>query len=163
MNRIKIAAVVLLYSVSAICVGCGVPARPALTVGVPPMQSPPMARLTIRVTDLRNRNGQVLLGVFKSAGGFPSDKTKSVAWQIKPIDSATVVFTAYLPPGKYAASVLHDENKNFKMDKNLLGIPEEGYGVTNNPRPKYRAARFDEATFDLPPAGAALTISIQYF
>jgi uncharacterized protein (DUF2141 family) len=134
---------------------------PSLATSVPATQ--PMATLTIRVTDLRNHNGQLLFAVFKSPDGFPKEKSKSVDWQVKPIDANSVVFTASLPPGKYAASVLHDENKNDKMDMNFLGIPEEGYGVTNNPKPAYRQARFDEALFNLPPGGAALTISIQYF
>lgn len=31
-----------------------------------------------------------------------------------------------------------------------------------DPKPKMRAAKFEEATFDLPPEGAEMTISIQY-
>jgi len=123
----------------------------------------PRASLTIRVTGLRNHKGQLIFGVFKSADGFPTEQEKSVNWQVKPIDADAVIFTASLPPGKYAASVLHDENKNNKMDMNLLGIPQEGYGVTNNPKPSFRAARFDEALFNLPEDGATLTISVQYF
>lgn len=125
--------------------------------------SQPAATLTITVKDLRNHNGQLIFGVFKSADGFPTDSQKAVNWQVKPADADSVVFTATLPPGKYGASVLHDENKNGKMDKNFAGIPIEGYGVTNNPKPALRGATFEEARFDLPPRGASLTISIQYF
>ena len=59
--------------------------------------------------------------------------------------------------------MLHDENRNGQMDRNVAGIPQEGYGVTNNPRPALRAATFDEATFTLPPEGKVMTISLQYF
>ena len=121
------------------------------------------AKLTVTVTDLRNHNGQIVFGVFKSADGFPTDQEKAVDWQVKPADADSVTFTAMLPPGEYGASVLHDENKNGKMDKNFVGIPLEGYGVTNNPKPPLRAATFDEARFKLPPDGANLTISLQYF
>jgi uncharacterized protein (DUF2141 family) len=123
----------------------------------------PLARLTVRVIDLRNHKGQLIFGVFKSADGFPEEPKKSVNWQVKTIDGDAVVFTVLLPPGKYAASVLHDENKNNKMDMSFLGIPEEGYGMTNNPKPEYREARFPEALFDLPAGGATITISMQYF
>jgi len=129
----------------------------------PPATNPAAAVLTIKVTDLRNHNGQLIFGVFRSPDGFPSESKKSIDWQIEPPDKDVVTFTAKLPPGKYAASVLHDENKNGKMDKNFAGIPQEGYGVTNNPKPALRAATFKEATFTLPPEGATLTISIQYF
>jgi uncharacterized protein (DUF2141 family) len=123
----------------------------------------PMATLTVRVTGLRNHKGQIIFGVFKSADGFPKEREKSIDWQVKAIDGGAVVFTVSLPPGKYAASALHDENMNNKMDMNWLGIPEEGYGVTDNPKPDYREARFDEAVFDLPAGGATMTISMQYF
>ena len=125
--------------------------------------APPTAKLTITVQDLRNHKGQLIFGVFKSADGFPTDSQKAVDWQIKAVDADRVVFAAELPPGVYGASVLHDENKNGKMDKNFVGAPVEGYGVTNNPKPALRAATFDESRFKLPPEGASLTISIQYF
>jgi uncharacterized protein (DUF2141 family) len=123
----------------------------------------PLARLTVTVTDLRNHHGQLIYGVFTSADGFPTDSHKAVDWQVKPADADSVVFTAMLPPGQYGASVLHDENNNGKIDKNLFGVPVEGYGVTNNPKPALRAATFDESRFNLPPQGASLTISVQYF
>jgi uncharacterized protein (DUF2141 family) len=112
--------------------------------------------------DVRNRKGDLVFGVFKSGDGFPTVKDKSVNWQVKPARSA-VIFTVELPPGRYSASVLHDENSNGKMDFGPLGIPLEGYGVTNNPKPRLRKATFEEARFTLAPQGAALTISIQYF
>ena len=134
-----------------------------LAAGGSPQTRPADARLTIKVTDLRNHKGQLIFGVFRSAEGFPTRSEKSVNWQIKPADGDTVTFTALLPPGRYGASVLHDENKNGKMDKNLAGIPLEGYGVTNNPKPRFRAATFQESLFTLPSDGTTLTISVQYF
>jgi uncharacterized protein (DUF2141 family) len=122
-----------------------------------------LAHLTVRVTGLRNRKGQLIFGVFTSADGFPNVERRSVNWQVRDPDADSVTFEADLPPGVYGASVLHDENRNNQMDRNLAGIPQEGYGVTNNPRPALRAARFDEATFTLPPEGKAMTISVQYF
>jgi uncharacterized protein (DUF2141 family) len=121
------------------------------------------ATLRIEVTDLRRQKGQLVSGVFRSGDGFPTDGDKAAAWAIKPADTDPVVFTVDLPPGQYGASVLHDENNNAKMDRNLIGIPKEGYGVTNNPKPKRRAATFEESRFTLPAEGATLTISIQYF
>lgn len=121
------------------------------------------ALLTIKVTDLRNHKGDLIFGVFKSADGFPTQKEKSVNWQVKAADADTVTFTAKLPPGEYSASVLHDENRNGKMDFGAFGRPLEGYGVTNNPKPRLRKAKFKEALFKLPPQGATMTISIQYF
>jgi uncharacterized protein (DUF2141 family) len=123
----------------------------------------PTAALTIKVVDLRNHKGDLIFGVFKTADGFPTEKSKSVNWQVKSADAENLTFTAQLPPGRYSASVLHDENRNGKMDFNSFGVPVEGYGVTNNPKPRLRKATFEEARFTLPADGATLTISVQYF
>lgn len=169
----------LLLLVAAAVAGCNKQANlppPAAAPAAPAASSPPTApttgpaaaaraaTLTVTVTDLRNRTGQLVFGVFTAADGFPTTQAKSVNWQVKdPIGDGAVTFTCSLPPGKYGASVLHDENRNGDMDRGAFGIPKEGYGVSNNPKPKLRQATFDESTFTLPPEGAAVTISLQYF
>jgi uncharacterized protein (DUF2141 family) len=132
-----------------------------LALGAGPA-SRPAAQLTVTVTDLRNHKGDLIFGVFDQPKGFPNEEKKSVNWQVKKADADRVTFTCQLPPGRYSASVLHDENGNGQMDTSL-GIPQEGYGVTNNPKPKLRKATFKEALFDLPKEGAEKTISVQYF
>src|SRR5258705_3117910 len=96
--------------------------------------------LTVTVKDLRDKKGDLIFGVFTHADGFPDVQAKSVYWEVKSADADAVKFTMRLPPGRYAAGVLHDENRNGKMDKGIGGIPLEGYGVTNNPKPRLRKA-----------------------
>ena len=129
-----------------------------------PSSQPAAATLTVEIVDVRNAKGDLIFGVFDQADGFPNKQTKSVYWEVRPAKAkGKIVFTSNLPPGTYAASVLHDENRSGDMEKGLGGIPKEGYGVTNNPKPRFRAARYDEATFELPPEGASKKISVQYF
>lgn len=125
--------------------------------------APVGAPLSVTVKDLRNRKGNLIFGVFKSPAGFPNVEGKSIYWEVRDAGADALTFTTHLPPGRYAASVLHDENRSGDMDRGLGGIPLEGYGVTNNPKPALRAATYKEAEFDLPPAGAEMTISVQYF
>jgi uncharacterized protein (DUF2141 family) len=49
--------------------------------------------------------------------------------QVPLIDAAHIKLPA-LEPGEYMISVFHDNNKNGKMDYNLLGKPKEGYGFS---------------------------------
>jgi uncharacterized protein (DUF2141 family) len=140
---------------------CSAPPAAAPTPVAPTTVPAAVARLTLRVVDLRNHDGDLILTVFRTADGFPADHAKSVNCQVRPANGDGV-FTVDLPPGTYGASVLHDENRNGRIDTNFLGIPKEGYGVTNNPKPRRRAATFGEATFSLPATGADLTLSIQY-
>lgn len=127
-----------------------------------PTSAPAGAPLSVTVADLRNKKGVLIFGVFKQADGFPNKEKKSVYWEVRDANASDLTFTCRLPPGKYAASVLHDENRSGEMDRGIGGLPLEGYGVTNNPKPKMRAATFNEATFDLPAEGKLLTISVQY-
>ena len=126
-----------------------------------PAGAPAGAPLTVTVKDVRNRKGVLIFGVFEKADGFPNVENKAVYWEVKDAGDG-VTFTARLPPGRYAASVLHDENRSGDMDRGFGGLPQEGYGVTNNPKPKMRAATFGEATFTLPLEGKELAISVQY-
>ena len=137
--------------------------QPASAPASQPVSRPTLATLTVTIKGLRNHKGQLIFGVFRLAEGFPNTESKSVYWETKEADADAVTFTANLPPGRYGASVLHDENRNGDMDRGFGGVPLEGYGVTNNPKPLLRAATFDEATFALPPEGALFTISLQYF
>lgn len=121
------------------------------------------ARLAVSVSDLRNGQGHLRLGVFDQADGFPRSRENAILWRSLPAANDVPTFELNLPPGRYAVVVLHDENDNKRHDRNWAGIPVEGYGVSNNPKPKRRAARFDEAVFTLPPEGATLNVSIQYW
>jgi len=128
-----------------------------------PASQPALATLKVTIKGLRNHKGQLIFGVFRSAEGFPNIESKSVYWETKEADADAVTFTAHLPPGRYGASVLHDENRSGEMNRNFANVPTEGYGVTNNPKPAFRAATFNEAAFDLPVSGREMTIGVQYF
>ena len=65
-----------------------------------------------------------------------------------------------LPAGDYALQVIHDENDNGDLDKNLLGIPSEDYGFSRNPK-AWRRATFDEAKFDLAADGSEITVQLR--
>jgi uncharacterized protein (DUF2141 family) len=56
---------------------------------------------------------------------------------------------------------LYDENENRKIDKNRVGIPKEGWGMSLNPRPHGAAPSFYRARFRLP-AGTRLQIPLNY-
>jgi hypothetical protein len=63
-------------------------------------------------------------------------------------------------PGTYAVIVFHDENQDGKLDKNFLGVPQEGYGASNNVRHLMSAPEFEEASFVVP-AAAVTPIKVQ--
>ena len=42
------------------------------------------------------------------------------------------IFIDSIAAGKYSIQYFHDENNNNELDANLIGIPKEGYGFSNN-------------------------------
>jgi uncharacterized protein (DUF2141 family) len=68
-----------------------------------------------------------------------------------------------LPAGNYAIASYHDENGNGKLDTNALGMPEEGYGFSNDARGTFGPPKFSEAVFEFDgKTDKAIAFSIQY-
>jgi uncharacterized protein (DUF2141 family) len=105
--------------------------------------------LSVAVKAPRATEGQLGCALYASAEGFPMVPEKAERqWYPATPEGVTCVYTN-LKPGVYAVAVSHDTNGNKVVDTNLLGIPVEGWGVSNNVRPTLRAPKFDEAAFQV--------------
>ena len=120
-------------------------------------------KLFIEIKGFKNNQGLVRIVLFDQHKGFPSEYQYGILSKSQPIDSS-IIFVTFdsISYGRYAISVLHDENNNGKMDTNFWGIPKEGYGVSNNINPAMRAPRFEEASFILEKSIKKLKISLHY-
>jgi uncharacterized protein (DUF2141 family) len=88
--------------------------------------------LTVKVNNLRNSKGIVQFSLYNQEGSIPDQDYKKYFKQTKiniTNNSAKVIFTN-LKKGIYAVNILHDENKNGKIDKGFL-LPKEGIGFSN--------------------------------
>jgi uncharacterized protein (DUF2141 family) len=104
------------------------------------------APLRLEVSSFRNAKGTLNCRLFTDPASFPDgDGARTVR---APIDGAqaSCAFPS-LPPGTYAVAVVHDENGNGRLDKNLLGVPTEGYGVSNNRTYALSSPKWDESKF----------------
>jgi uncharacterized protein (DUF2141 family) len=103
--------------------------------------------LIIHVTGFRNTKGLLGAELFTSSTGWPEDVDKSFRHEHFPIegDHGTARFD-HIPAGKYGVVVLHDENENQKLDRNIFLVPKEGFGFANNPRVLLAAPPIEKAT-----------------
>ena len=62
--------------------------------------------------------------------------------------SAEISFDS-ISPGKYAIQFFHDENENQKIDFNLIGIPKEKFGSSNNVKPVLGPPKFEKMLINL--------------
>lgn len=137
---------------------------PASTAAPAPAEA--ATTLTIRITGARNAKGKIGVVLFRDGKGFPSDITYAVAARQGAIDpqtlSATVVFEK-LPQGVYAASVLHDENLTGRMEFDAQGIPQSGYGISNNPDTTQGPPTPEQAKFTVDKPESAIEIKMVYW
>lgn len=120
--------------------------------------------LRIHVDGFRNTRGNLGTVVFKSPAGWPEDLSKSFRHGPAPIDKATRTAVAewHLPPGTYGVAAIHDENSNHKLDRNIFGIPKEGFGFANNPRVGLSAPPFSAALVHVACPATDITIHLIY-
>jgi len=101
--------------------------------------------LEVKVSGFPSNKGQAYVALFNSSETFPR-YGKQLNGKIVEIDQlkCKVTFTN-LSPGSYAIAVYHDVNKNDKLDKNVLGMPTESYGFSNNARATFSAPSYQNA------------------
>jgi uncharacterized protein (DUF2141 family) len=104
--------------------------------------------IRVQVSGFRNADGDLGCAMFSDPKTFPGGEAIARVKVAAAKDGAECLFTG-VQPGHYAISVLHDENRNGKMDRvPLIGMPREGYGVSNNKTYSTHAPLFDESAFD---------------
>ena len=125
----------------------------------------PNATIVLEVSTFRNTKGLLGCQLYTTPNGFPDTWSNAPNLQKRiPVTGGTTSCTfPDMPPGTYAAAVIHDENSNNKLDTNFLGIPTEGYGMSQNHTHALRRPTWDESKFEV--AGGTIVttrISLRY-
>jgi uncharacterized protein (DUF2141 family) len=105
--------------------------------------------LSIHISGISKIKGSLFIAIFRATDDFPvfGKQFKGI---VKEVEGKTQNYTFDdLPEGEYALAIYQDENRNKILDKNLLGIPTEIYGFSNNARRNFSAPSFQEAKFKL--------------
>jgi uncharacterized protein (DUF2141 family) len=118
------------------------------------------ATLNVTIDQIRVQSGELRLALYDSEDAWKGT-AKAVAGRGGAPDGSTALNFSFedLAPGRYALRVMHDENSNGKLDRNLLGMPKEGYGASNNPK-VMRAPRFDESSFEIGETDLTIVVSL---
>ncbi|MDH3475121.1 MAG: DUF2141 domain-containing protein [Rhodospirillales bacterium] len=133
----------------------GVPAARAL-------EKPAGVDLTVVVTDLRSDQGKIKLALWRDAAGFTKPEAAVAKLTVEPLGKVARITIRDLPPGTYALASYHDENGNGKLDKTLIGWPDEGLGFSNGAWIKLGPPSFEDAAITLGAGAGATVISLRY-
>ena len=130
--------------------------------------------LKLTVAGVRSDAGALMIGLYDSAERFTtaisnaakigllSDKGRLVGLTMRARTGSQGIGFLQLPPGRYAVIVFHDENDNGRLDKSFWGIPEEGYGFSNNATGFFSAPSFGAAAVTIGTADQIITVSLTY-
>lgn len=93
------------------------------------------AYIECSVIDYDNTNGQLVIGLMNTEAQWNSGNDGTAYREIKSaiVNEPFLALFDALPAGTYAIKLYHDENGNDECDMNLLGIPTEKFGFSNNP------------------------------
>jgi uncharacterized protein (DUF2141 family) len=117
--------------------------------------------LLVMVQGFKNTEGQLMVAIYNNSKDFPDkDPYKGSITAISANEE--LIKFENLPYGDYAIAVLHDMNNDGKLDKNVLGIPTEGYGFSNNAMDKYGPPSFLQASFVFAGRDVARIIDLEY-
>lgn len=139
------------------------PGAPAVALEPAPSCVPSASSVLIRVHGVRSTKGTLVAVLY---GDNPAEFLKKggrLARERVPAQVGSVAMCLGAPrPGVYAVAVYHDENDNRQFDRSWIGLPSEGFGVSNNPRPVLRAPTHRESAFEVGTAGTVVNVDLQY-
>jgi uncharacterized protein (DUF2141 family) len=107
--------------------------------------------IALSVSAFDNDRGKLLIVLYDQEDGFPTKPEKAARRLAAAIAEKKVELEIPgLHPGQYALSVVHDENGNGRLDSNLIGIPKEPVGVSNNAKGSFGPPKWKDAKFTVP-------------
>jgi uncharacterized protein (DUF2141 family) len=134
----------------------------AIALPVLPSLSQSTSTVLLEVSSFKNTRGTLNCRLFTKASDFPDGE--GILTLRTPITGTNTTCTfPNVEPGTYAVAVVHDENSNGKLDKNFVGVPSEGYGVSNNKTYALSAPKWDESIFTIAPSESkTLQVKLRY-
>ncbi|MDF5707620.1 MAG: DUF2141 domain-containing protein [Nostoc sp. S4] len=121
-------------------------------------------KLTVEIDGLKNKRGQVCASIFASSQGFPNQRDRVLQGQcIKITDTPLLITFENLKAGNYAVAIIHDQNSDRTLNRNILGIPIEGFGFSRNPEITTSAPKFSQAAFLVAGPNTNIQVQLKYF
>ena len=110
--------------------------------------------LEIEITGLRNNEGVIRLELTDDK----ENHLQSFSSEIE--NKKSIITITGLSYGMYAFKYFHDQNSNEELDANL-GIPQEGYGFSNNASGVFGPPKIEDMVFEYS-APMKMTCTITY-
>ena len=87
--------------------------------------------LAVKVNNIKSKDGQIICNLFKKGDDILHEPSIQKKIPINAAKEVDVIFDN-LPYGHYVVFAFQDENSNGTLDHNMIGIPNEPMGYSNN-------------------------------
>jgi len=119
--------------------------------------------LQVEIRDVRSADGNVTITVYGDRPeDFLSPGRKLLRERVPIVRDKATACLALPDTGAYAVAVYHDEDGDHDFDRTLIGLPDEGYGFSNDAPAIVGLPTFQAARFEVPENGLQLTIRMRY-
>ncbi|WP_428234754.1 DUF2141 domain-containing protein [Gracilimonas sp.] len=120
-----------------------------------------MSTFELKIEGIDRVVGEIRIALFNSEEEYNRKESPLYAVVLS-VDDKTITWSQdSLYFGEYAIAVYHDKNENGELDSNLLGIPKEAYGFSNNARGRFGPASWKDAHFSINSEISTMAIEIK--
>lgn len=116
------------------------------------------AELTIKIKNVAESNGVIYIALWQDESEWP-DGTHTIGMR-RDAQAPETTLTIEVEEGTYAISVFHDLNGNAKMDRNLMRMPKEAWGVSNDVPARFGPPEWEKMTFEVGADGYTAELSL---
>jgi len=115
-------------------------------------------KIIVKVEHINSAEGSINVAIFNSEKTFLNTPFLTKSEDAK---TGEMIFEfEEVPNGEYTISIYHDMNENGELDKNLMGIPNEPYGVSKEGKSMFGPPSYKDALFTVENMNVDLKISL---
>ena len=111
-------------------------------------------RIQVPISQVRSDRGVIFVALYRQTNWLVPGRYFR-AQKVEAHHGTVVATFEGVPRGRYGIAVFHDENRNGRVDTNLVGMPAEGFGFSL--KTPMRKPSFGEIAFDVQPSAFAPT------
>lgn len=120
------------------------------------------ARIIVTIDGVRSNAGDVYVGLYSNSAEFLNGGHCTAFYKVAASTAPITVAFDNLQPGTYAVGAYHDENGNGRLDRSPIGLPTEGYALSNGIRAVFAKPQFYQAAFTVGNGDKPVTLHIRY-
>ncbi|MFC0408034.1 DUF2141 domain-containing protein [Roseomonas elaeocarpi] len=131
---------------------------------IPCNESTQEPRIEVHVAGAHSGKGEIAITIYGDQADRFLAKGGSLARARVPLDGATALDVCFSvsQPGLYAVALYHDENGDKHFNRTMLGLPEEGYGFSNDAAAPMRAPSLKEAAIHVGTGLTRVAVMLRY-